>query len=173
MGNIITLDVSLRATGFAVVDARSKPERLLTTGYIPTKPDRKQSRTADDIRSVSIIVEKLQELITRWKPALVVAELPCWSQSSRGAVAQGISVGVLGAVRQISSTPCVWITPQETKIGATGIKNASKSQVQAGILKVWPELTWKNNAEKEAVCDALGALIYARNADLYLMASQL
>jgi len=174
MGRIITLDVSLRATGFAVVDAGQQPELLLQYGYIPTMPDKKRRgrQTEDDIRRVSLIVLQLRTLLEQWQPALIVAELPSWSQSSRGAVAQGISLGILGALRVMNAVPCLWVDPQETKIGATGGKKASKSQVQTAVARVWPALECRNDDEREAVCDSLGALMFARSTDLYLMAAR-
>lgn len=174
MGRIITLDVSLRATGFAVVDASRQPEKLLQYGYIPTMPDKKHRgrRAEDDIRRVSLIVLQLRTLLEEWQPDLIVAELPSWSQSSRGAVAQGISLGVLGALRVMNAVPCLWVDPQETKIGATRTKKASKSQVQAAVVRVWPALECHNDDEREAVCDSLGALMFARSTDLYLMAAR-
>ena len=174
MGRIIALDVSLRATGFAVVDAGQQPEKLLQYGYIPTMPDkrRKGRRTEDDIRRVSLIVLQLRTLLEKWQPGLVVAELPSWSQSSRGAVAQGVSLGILGALRVIDAVPCLWVDPQETKTGATGSRKASKGDVQAAVVRVWPALACRNNDEREAVCDSLGALMFARSTDLYLMAAR-
>lgn len=174
MGRIITLDVSLRATGFAVVDASKQPEKLLQYGYIPTMPDKnsKGHRTEDDIRRVSLIVVQLRTLLEEWQPGLIVAELPSWSQSSRGAVAQGISLGVLGALRVMNAVPCVFVDPQETKLGATGGKKASKAQVQAAVVRVWPGLECRNDNEREAVCDSLGALMFARSTDLYYMAAR-
>lgn len=174
MGRIITLDVSLRATGFAVVDASQQPETLLQYGYIPTMPDKKRKgrRTEDDIRRVSLIVLQLRTLLEEWQPGLIVAELPSWSQSSRGAVAQGISLGILGSLRVINAVPCLWVDPQETKIGATDRKKASKADVQAAVVRVWPALECHNDDEREAVCDSLGALMFARSTDLYLMAAR-
>lgn len=174
MGRIITLDVSLRATGYAVVDASQQPEKLLQYGYIPTMPDKKRGgrRTEDDIRRVSQIVLQLRTLLDEWQPGLIVAELPSWSQSSRGAVAQGISLGVLGALRVMNAVPCLWVDPQETKIGATGGRKASKGQVQAAVVRAWPALECRNDDEREAVCDSLGALMFARSMDLYLMAAR-
>jgi len=172
MGKIVTLDVSECATGYAVVMAAGDfPEQVLAHGCIVTKPEQNRvSKMHDDVRRVCLLAGDLQGLVERWVPSLIVAELPSWSQSASGAKAQGISLGVLGALRIFTDTPCVWIDPKETKEAATGARKGSKEDVQDGVLAIWPDLEFRNNVEREAVCDALGALVAARATDLYMMA---
>ena len=172
MGKVLALDVSFAATGYAVVSAYgSTPEQVLDYGCIVTKRDGNRISIAhDDVRRVALMAGELQSLVERWVPTLIVAELPSWSQSASGAKAQGVSLGVLGALRIFTDTPCIWIDPLDTKAAATGQKKGSKEDVQAAVLGWWPDLRFRNNVQREAVCDALAALKAARTHDLYMMA---
>jgi Holliday junction resolvasome RuvABC endonuclease subunit len=174
MGRIITLDVSECATGWAVVTAQG-PDVLTVErhGCIVTKPGGKRvGKTADDIRRCSEIAAAVAEIVEGWPPRLIVAEMPTGSQRAAGAKAMGMCLGILGSVRIILDIPCEWITPQAVKKAAGGKLNATKGEVQAGVLERWPDLQFRNQVEREAVCDALGALLAARGTDLYLMAAR-
>ena len=175
MGRILALDVSECATGWAVVDAAGPWDlKVVRHGCIVTKPGGKRvGKTEDDIRRCSEIAAAVQEVVEGWLPRLIVAEMPTGSQRASGAKAQGMCLGILGAIRIILDVPCVWITPQAVKKAAGGVLNASKEQVQNGVLDYWPHMEFRNKVEREAVCDALGALMAARGTDLYLMAASL
>lgn len=162
------------ATGYAVVMASGTfPEEVLDYGCIVTKCEAKPGlKMQDDMRRVCLLAGDLQGMVERWVPSLIVAELPSWSQSASGAKAQGISLGILGALRIFTDTPCVWIDPKETKEAATGARKGSKEDVQVAVLDLWPALVLPTKVPREAVCDALAALMAARTRDLYMMVAR-
>ena len=175
MANILTLDPSETATGWAVVEAGppGTRERILAYGCIVTAPNRvRATKSHDDIRRCSEIALTLRNLCDEYSPALIIAELPTGSQRATGAKAQGIVLGVLGSLRVTQGIPCEWVTPQAVKRATAHILNASKAEVQSAVLREWDDLEFPNKTEREAVCDALGALMAARQTDLYLMACQ-
>jgi len=173
IGRILTLDISLVATGWAAVLPGDAPEPLVTFGCIITKPDRRERlKGADDINRVSSMVRQLRDIIAEWQPGLIIGELPYGSQSATSAKAHGICLGVMGALRVHHELPCQWVTPQASKKAVVGRKDASKEQVQAVVLQLWPEIARAKNAHLEHIADAMAALVAARETDLYRMVAQ-
>lgn len=175
MSRILALDISLVNTGWAVVDAAAQPEPLLAHGCIHTAPDR-QSRLKglDDIARVSGMVVQLNTIIAEHHPSLIVGELPYGSQSASSCKAQGICLGVFAALRVYHAIPCQWVTPQSSKKAVCGSKDASKEQVQARVLQVWPGIATIGgrptpDSKREHIADALAAIVSARDSDLYRM----
>lgn len=99
----------------------------------------------------------------------IFVEVPVGSQNSRAAVAYGICVGVLGALRA-TGIPFVEVTPTEVKMVTVGKKTATKAEMIAWAMAQHPEAPWpmyKENgkllvseAKAEHSADATGA-IYA------------
>lgn len=167
---IITLDISLVATGYAVLDLGEVPERLVEFGCVTTKPDRQERlKGADDIRRVSDMALRLSQLTEDHRPALIIGELPYGSRSAASAKAQGICLGVFGSLRIYHAVPCHWVTPQSTKKALTGRMDASKEQVFAAVAAIWPEITEAKKGEQEHIADALAAAVASRQCDLYRM----
>lgn len=171
MNNILALDVSLQHTGWAVVKPIGCPEDLLGGGVIVTRAQpTDHNKGAGMIRRVAEIVAEIQAIIASYEPVLLVAELPYGSQHAQSAVAQGICYGILGTLRQVIGLPLALVSPYAGKEAVTGSKRGSKEQVQAAIMDVWPVVgSWEGY---DHICDALAALVAARETDLYRMARQ-
>lgn len=177
MGKIIALDVSLRGTGYAVLDASAPAgATVLRHGCIPTASGGpKVGKGEDTVRRCGEIAAALQEVIEGWPPRLIIAELPTGSQDYYGAKAAGICYGIIGSIRIILDVPLLTVTPQAVKKAAAGRLNASKDDVQRGVLDRFQGLQFRTKVEREAVCDALGAYLAAAGSkgaarDLFLMA---
>jgi len=174
---ILALDVSLTATGWVVVDTEVEgPEKLVGAGCVRSAPDpkkRRQGRFAEaTLERVAHVVRELYIILSQSSPIdLLVAEQPAGSQSFVAALSQGIMYGIIGSIREREKIPCQWVQPAAVKQSAGGSKQASKAKVQAGVLKSWPEISEMKltKVAHEAICDALGALMAARNTDLYRM----
>ena len=170
MGRILTLDVSERNTGWAVVLAGGEqPEELLALGCLSTVAGKiKHSKTLDDIRTAAEIARGLKAIVDRWHPALVIGEMPFGSQSAKSMKAVGICLGVAGSLQVYHDMPCYWGTPQAGKKAMCGRVNASKEAVFEAVVAVWPLVASAEGGEH--VADALAALVAARDSDLYRMA---
>ncbi|MHB8995773.1 MAG: crossover junction endodeoxyribonuclease RuvC [Armatimonadota bacterium] len=172
MANILTLDVSLTATGWAVVQAGKRvPEQLVDFGVIETEAPPSWMEGAvllkAKVERVSGVYAELAELVRRYEPVVLCGELPTGSQGYTSAVAMGSVYGVLGALRESLRLPCEWFIFSDIKLAATGRKQASKLAVQEAIAKEWPEVVQEDGQVNEHVCDALGALLALRRTDLY------
>jgi len=173
MPNILTLDVSLAATGWAVVSLHgSTPETIQDCGCIRTKPDhRERVKGADTVHRVRSIARQLRDIIGQYQPIAIVAELPYGSQHAASAVAQGICYGIIGALAETHGIPLVMVTPQQSKQQVAGCRNASKSAIQECVFRWWPEASRGDGDEH--VADALAALVAARDSEIYRMACNL
>jgi Holliday junction resolvasome RuvABC endonuclease subunit len=176
---ILGIDPSFRATGVvtAVIDDDGNPQPI-HVDWIPTKrsPDRKRMYAADDdILSAQVIVERLSELITEANPSAIFVETPGGSQSSSGARANGIVLGILASLaNKYDTIPFVWINAAEVKKGLLGTHHGTKKEIEDAVVAVAPDLHSvmaecgvKQKKGKEAVVDALATILAARDTDVY------
>ena len=167
--------------GFAVVDLRSN---LMDSSVIFTeafrtskekKKDGKRSRkvTEDDALRITLIVNRMVELVCRFSPDAVVAELPVGGARSAGAIkSMAFSTAMTVATFTILNLPVLFISPYDTKRIVGGVTRVAKGEdykahVIAGVKKVWPNINWPrmkkldkvDPIQQEAIADALGAAI--------------
>lgn len=176
---VIGVDPSFRATGVAttVIDDSGNPLPIHVE-WIPTKrsPDRKRMYAADDdILSARTIVERLSAIITDTNPSAVFVETPGGSQSSAGARANGIVLGILASLAHTYATiPFVWVNAAEVKKGLLGTHHGTKQEIEDAVVGVVPnvyrvmkECNVTQKKGKEAVIDALATILAARDTDVY------
>lgn len=176
LGTILTLDMSLCATGWAVLRTNGIPEELVATGCITTKPgrNRKGNQAADDIRRAGEVASAILGLLREYQPDLIVGELPYGSQHAKAAKAEGMCKGIMASLREFQQVPCLWVLPQAGKLSVCGVENASKANVERVVLEWWPEaVEGLKTAQVEHVADALAAATAARTADLHAMTRRL
>lgn len=180
MKRVLALDVSLQHTGVALVEGH--PPEIIEAYCIVTKKEAKKRKiyvTDDQVRRIRQITKRLDETIWRYRPALIVAELPTGgAQSASAAAGMGIAKAVVATVAQMSRLPLLVISPTDVKLAATGKKTASKAEVQAAIVRRWPGLGERFASKRSAtgytgqfehIADALGALIAAEDHELMRM----
>ncbi len=177
--SVLGIDPSFRATGVvtAVIDDSGNPMPICVD-WIPTKrsPDRKRMYAADDdIMAAQTIVDRLSILITEANPSAIFVETPGGSQSSSGARANGIVLGILAALsHRYDVIPFVWVNAAEVKKGLLGTHSGTKQEIEAAVVAVAPDVytvmkeckvTQKKG--REAVIDALATIIAAMETDIY------
>lgn len=96
------------------------------------------------------------------KAKAVFVETPVGSQSARAMASYGICVGVLGAIRA-EGIPLVEVSPLEVKLALAGNKNATKEDMIAAAIDLYPDADFPRHAGKisgkaEHVADAIGAI---------------
>lgn len=165
-GNILAVDAGFVSCGWAVLNGGA----IVAAGCIRTeKSSRKKTiRVADDdAERCQVLARELARIIRAHHVAGIVAELP--SAGAKGARAIGCmarAAAILATVAELLQIPAEWCTPQEVK-KITGRKDVSKEDVEAVVLKRWPDAPLPTaKCEREHVADALGAYIAAENGTL-------
>jgi Holliday junction resolvasome RuvABC endonuclease subunit len=139
---ILAVDPALRNLGFAhlvlpadggKLDLRNL--RLVQTENGAGKTVRKNS---DDLRRASEAWEVMcQE--AEWAD-IIAAEIPSGTQSARGAMSNGITLGLLAALGRIR--PLIQVSAAEAKRVATGRRTASKDEMIAWATGLYPQAPW-------------------------------
>jgi len=161
---VVGFDPSLNSWGIAegMLD--------LSTGYLDglvletIEPEKKQGKQVRqnrvDLQRAEDLAVKAIEVARRCK--VVFIECPVGSQSANGMKAYGIVVGILGAIRAFG-IPVIEITALESKKIFTGNKNASKDQMIATAVRLYPDANfpmYRDEVAKKAehVADAIAAI---------------
>lgn len=142
----------------------------LSTGYLTglvletvstEKGKNKQIRTnSDDLQRAEDLARRVIEIGRRSK--VIFVEVPVGSQSANGMKAYGVVVGILGALRALD-IQIIEVTALEVKKVFTGNKNATKKEMIAQAVLLYPEANFPmyrgEVAEKaEHVADAIASI---------------
>lgn len=172
---IIGLDPSMSnfgaAVGFFCLDTNTV--EIADFILVSTKKENKKTVrvNSDDLRRAGEIVRGMKEAIG--KAAVVFAELPVGSQSSRGQTNYGICLGILAAVEK----PLIQITPNEIKQLVGGKKTTSKDEVIAWATALYPDAPWLTRKVKgeitltsknEHLADAVAAIHVGVQSDSFM-----
>lgn len=170
---VVGFDPSLRNWGIAesMLD--------LDTGYLDT-PVLSIVETVDltgkQVRNNSNDLHIAEQLAKGAIPAAkrakaIFVEVPVGSQSARAMASYGVCVGVLGAIRSLG-IPLIEVTPTEVKVAFTGKKTATKEEMIAEALKLYPQANFPNQrgrvtAKAEHVADAIAAIHAGVNTPMF------
>ena len=142
----------------------------LDTGYLENvrleivsteKGKAKQVRTnSDDLQRCEELARKALEVGRRCKAIFV--EVPVGSQNASGMKAYGVVCGILGTLRA-EGIQIIEVTPTEVKKTFTGNKNATKEQMIAQAVQLYPDANFPLHrgqiaSKAEHVADALAAI---------------
>lgn len=142
----------------------------LDTGYLENvrleivsteKGKAKQVRTnSDDLQRCEELARKALEVGRRCKAIFV--EVPVGSQNASGMKAYGVVCGILGTLRA-EGIQIIEVTPTEVKKTFTGNKNATKEQMIAQAVQLYPDANFPIHrgqiaSKAEHVADALAAI---------------
>lgn len=142
----------------------------LDTGYLENvrleivsteKGKAKQVRTnSDDLQRCEELARKALEVGRRCKAIFV--EVPVGSQNASGMKAYGVVCGILGTLRA-EGIQIIEVTPTEVKKTFTGNKNATKEQMIAQAVQLYPDANFPIHrgqiaSKAEHVVDALAAI---------------
>lgn len=122
----------------------------------------KQVRTnSSDIQSARELADLVLPVGHRNKVTFV--ECPVGSQSASGMKAYGASIGILGCM-QSAGIQLIEVTAYEVKKALTGNKNATKEEMIAAAMQLYPEANWPILGGKvvagkaEHMADSIGAI---------------
>lgn len=161
---VVGFDPSLRNWGIA------QSFLDLETGYLDT-PVLSIIESVDptglQVRQNSKDLSLAEQLSTGVIPAAskakaIFVEVPVGSQSARAMASYGICVGVLGAIKALG-IPLIEVTPTEVKVAFTGNKTATKEQMIAQAVKLYPSANFPMHRGKvankaEHVADAIATI---------------
>jgi len=170
---VVGMDPSLTHWGIALADLD------LTTGYLDNVELRLIEPTRINTKQVRQNSKDLHEAKQLAKEALaygrmakaVFVEVPHGSQSARAMASYGVCVGILGSLLA-ESISLIEVTATEVKEAFTGNKDASKKEMIAQAITLYPEANFpqhrgKITAKAEHVADALAAIHAGVNTPLF------
>ena len=98
--------------------------------------EKKTRRNSDDLRRADELLAGIQSF--EKLSDLMIAEVPVGTQSSRGAISNGICIGVLAAITK----PLIQVTPAEAKKATVGRGTASKDEMIDWAVRNYPDAEW-------------------------------
>jgi hypothetical protein len=139
---ILAVDPALRNLGFARIVLSTEGGAMSVEGLRLVQTENGAGKTvrknSDDIRRAAEAWEAMcQE--ADWAD-LVAAEIPSGTQSARGAMSNGISLGLLAALGRLK--PLIQVSAAEAKRVATGRRTASKDEMIAWATNLYPHAPW-------------------------------
>lgn len=161
---VVGFDPSLRNWGIAqsLLD--------LETGFLDTPhltlvcPKDLEGKQVRQNSSDLYLANQLAEVVlpAAMTAKVIFVEVPVGSQSARAMVSYGVCVGILGAVRA-AGIPLIEVTPSEVKKVFTGDKLATKEQMIAKAVDLYPEANFPKHrnvvsGKAEHVADAIAAI---------------
>lgn len=161
---VLGMDPSLRHWGLAEASLCLKTGILDPTLLRVIEPEDLQGKqvrqNSSDIHLAYQLAEPVMEAVKRAK--VIFVEVPVGSQSARSMASYGVCVGVLGAVRALG-IPLIEVTAMEVKRIFTGNKNATKKQMIAKAIELYPNVEFPSHRGRitdkaEHVADALGSI---------------
>ena len=177
---ILSLDVSMTATGWVIVERGETPgdaPTLLDCGVIQTeKMSTKEnvSTTADSMRRAVKINNTLRDAMGSQKFDLVVVEAMSWPRNAGAAIKMAMAWGAIAPL--IRDYPLIEVGPQALKLAVAGSKSATKKEVEMGVRKQIPatssellEALIPKRALREHCWDALGAVLAAQRTEKWAL----
>lgn len=122
---ILSIDPGIERTGFAIFDKKTNSSfTYLTSGLIKT--DKELSLHL----RISIVYEKIREVIKEYKPGVMAMERVFFAKNQKTAITVGQSQGVLLLLAAQNKLKVHFFTPTEIKLAVTGYGSSDKKAVQ-------------------------------------------
>ena len=122
-GLVAGVDPGLARTGYGIIAARGGRFEVVEAGTIQTSP-----RQPEALR-LQVLYEALRAVLERWHPETVAVERLFFNRNARSAVAVGQARGVVLLAAAQAGARVVELTPQEVKLGVSGLGAGAKVQV--------------------------------------------
>lgn len=160
---ILSVDLSIRNTGFAKLEIHSNPSyrlQLHGSGCIKSVAinSNRVGKLKHDSQCAFKLIGRLREINNNFECELIVVEMPDFSQDAKSAIHLGMLWGSLMALQQ--EVKVIQITPSALKTWSESKRGDGKQKVIEQVLeRVWiPPSQQKNNN----ITDACGiALLYS------------
>ncbi|MDZ4815641.1 MAG: crossover junction endodeoxyribonuclease RuvC [Verrucomicrobiota bacterium] len=120
---ILGIDPSLRSTGFAVIQGDNRRFSAMAYGVIKNKPTLLVSGCLAHIH------EKLQQVMTEFKPDVCAIEGLIYAQNIKTSITMGQARGVAIAAAALKGIPVYEYAPRLVKNSVVGYGGAGKGQV--------------------------------------------
>lgn len=148
---VIAIDPGYDRCGVAVIsESEGKPDIIFST-CITT--DKKSAH----FKRIGFVVESVRELIEKYKPSHLAIETLFFSVNKKTAIQVAEVRGALLALVAASNLELIELSPQDIKIGLTGVGNASKEQVEKMVRLTVP-LPQKTVLDDEIDAIAVGVV---------------
>ena len=137
---LVSFDPALSNLGVALLrynifEQRLVLDRLHLAKTEPTKT-KQVRKNSDDLERARILFRTMTEFSEN--RAFAIAEIPVGTQSARGAMSNGIALGVLAGC----PVPLIQVTPTEAKLAGPGIKTATKQEMIEWAIGKYPHKDW-------------------------------
>lgn len=137
---LVSFDPALSNLGVALLrynifEQRLVLDRLHLAKTEPTKT-KQVRKNSDDLERARILFRTMTEFSEN--RAFAIAEIPVGTQSARGAMSNGIALGVLAGC----PVPLIQVTPTEAKLAGPGIKTATKQEMIEWAIDKYPHKDW-------------------------------
>lgn len=151
---VLGIDPSLRNMGLAIMELDLESMKLNVSALTLARTERSKGKkvrvSSDDLRAAK---EMCGALATAADGVAVgFAEVPSGAQSARGALSNGIAIGILAS----SPVPLIEVTPTEVKLATVGTKTASKEEMIEWAMEAYPDAPWlmrKHNGILKPIAD--------------------
>jgi crossover junction endodeoxyribonuclease RuvC len=151
--HVLGVDPGLANFGWTVVKFEGSTETLIDMGVVRTeKSDKKKGVLASDenFDRTREIAKVVIDLCEQYQVAAICAEAMSYPRSSSAAAKMAMTWGILATISQIRTIPFTQASPQQIKKFLCGKKDASKEEVEAVVLKRWPNAAEILDAKKIA-----------------------
>ena len=159
---VLGIDSGIEKTGYSVFDKKSNGPNgfsYLTSGLIKTS-----IKDSDEIR-LKIIYESLQQLISLYKPSIIVIEQLFFFKNQKTAIQVSQAQGVCLLAASQNNIKVEYLTPLQIKQTITGYGRADKKSMQK-MINLTLDQDIKINQDDEADAIACGLAYCFINKDL-------
>lgn len=138
----VAIDPSLRNWGMCKLEFNPRTAEIdvLKMALIETENESGKTvrKNSDDLRCAAEIYQRSIEFMS--DAALFAAEIPSGTQSARGAMSNGVCLGLLASLNNYR--PLVQVSIAEAKKVATGRRTGSKEEMIDYAMKTFPDAGW-------------------------------
>lgn len=156
---VLGIDPGYGRMGYGVIEEYGGALRVLDYGCFETE---KAEAHAPRLLAVK---QRLEKLITNWKPDLIATESLFFSKNVKTALAVGEARGVVLLTAAEHNLSLLELSPQEVKQAVTGYGNAEKQQVQKMVQMI---LHLPQPPKPDDAADALALAIAAAHMRKFL-----
>lgn len=137
---IVSFDPALTNLGIALMtyDVENQSLELERLVLVQTEASKLKNvrKNSDDLERARLLFNGLVEHCK--DRVYAIAEIPVGTQSARGAMSNGIALGVLAGC----PIPLIQVSPTEAKLAGPGIKTATKGEMIEWAMRNHPHKDW-------------------------------